>query len=504
MQENLEDEDLLSDLVVEPATPSDKLKSFLVTVGNAPKIEAFVSDAAEALSLHIKFSKFLREFLSNRSLSRDAGFFVQKHEYELFSPIKEIEDSYESLISVLSRKTIQREIERKHNEFFPSEPIKEHKKEFCRVKICFEYISSFLKISIPAWMIFESRLKELKQNPETALLEEKIKEGILNKIKILNQATEEFLSKLGSHFHCEITGTGDAFHHKLMSNLIYKSEENYNLFTLFNVKEHQQVEMPEKKTDTKNSDSPVTHNAITSYKTRLIGTKEWNRNDSYILEIKQSDLKKEYEKFDSSSFVALKPGEFDVSPTLASAMVRKNSGHSQRQKFEQIIRTLFEFITSSLIEKDFPKATDDSLVFLYHIGPNVIYNIIFDDMTRRNFGHIYYVEKNSLVKIFPEHIVKYLLIGYWNETFMEMTPARADSYIHFSKGVQFVRNYYKALYDQGAATRKGLINEIQDIDDYMKENSGKFFGYRRIQAFRRFVPSSIFGDLPENSSFSKI
>ncbi len=501
MQENFDEDELLSDLIVEPSTPSDKLENFSITVGNVPKLETFVRDISDVLNLHIKVTKFLRELLSEKTLSREASFIIQKHEYELFSPLKEIEDSFQNTISVLSKKTLPREIERKHNEIFPSEPTREHKKEFCKIKITFEYISTFLKIAIPAWVIFESRLKELKNNPETGLLEEKIKNNLLSKIKTLDKTTEEFLDKIKERFRIELTGSDGGLHEKLVSNIVYNPEENYSLNILLNIKESAEYTTDPKKTGEDIGAKILPQDA--NYKTRLIGTRDWNRNDSYVLEIKQIDLKKEYEKFDSSSFISLRPGEFDTPPSLASALVRKNSGHSQRQKYEQVIKTLAEFITTNLIDKDFPKATDDSFAFLYHIGPVVVYNTIVEDMNRRNFGHIFLVDKNSLLKIFPDQIVKYAIIGFWNETFMEMTPALADSYIHFSKGVQFVRSAYKSLYDQGAATRKGLTGISQGLDDYLKENAGKFFGYRRVQVFKRFVPNSIFGDLPDNNSHAR-
>ncbi|MBE7412767.1 MAG: hypothetical protein L6Q54_01880 [Leptospiraceae bacterium] len=503
--EFFEDDDPLSDLVVEQGGSLSGGLDFPNLPDAIPTAVDISIDPSVALSFHKECTKSIRNLFDSRSIPIQANKIIQKHEYEFLSPLKEVEDAYDKLISILSAKIIQREIERKYKEIFPSENIKDSKKEFCKVKIYFENISSFSKITLSTWPIFESRLKEFRKIPETANIEEIIKTKILNKINLLDQSTEKFLSKLKTHYQCEIIESEKTTSSNLVSNIAYKLDKDYNISNLFNVQVKEKIQPVEKIIIFEKPEIPsVKNERKLSFRTRVVGTKEWNKNDSYVLEVEQSELTKEYEKFDYSSFVSLKPGEFDTPPTLASAMVRKNSGHTQRARYEQVIKALFDFITTNLGEKDFPKATDEPHVFLYHIGPVVIYNIILEDMSRRNFGHIYCVEKNSLSKIFPENIVKYLIIRYWNEKYLDISDSLVDSYIHFSKGVQFVRAYYKNLYDQGASTRKGLIGESLDIDSYMKENAGKFFGYRRIQVFRRFVSNSIFGELLENSTIKKI
>ena len=37
-------------------------------------------------------------------------------------------------------------------------------------------------------------------------------------------------------------------------------------------------------------------------------------------------------------------------------------------------------------------------------------------------------------------------------------------------------------------------------EEYMRENVGKFFGYRRAQVYRRFVPDNVFGVMQEINS----
>ena len=165
-----------------------------------------------------------------------------------------------------------------------------------------------------------------------------------------------------------------------------------------------------------------------------------------------------------------------------------------------MLQTLVEFAVDSLFSKDFVGICDDTHTFLYHIGPIVLYHIIQDDLLRREFGYCYYVEKNSVIRLFPENIIKKHIIDYWADTFQDLESPLVDSYMNYSKGIQGIKNSYQFFFDQAAATRKRIHVEINTIEEYMRENTGKFFGYRRAKVYRRFIPDSIFGFMPEVNS----
>ena len=63
-----------------------------------------------------------------------------------------------------------------------------------------------------------------------------------------------------------------------------------------------------------------------------------------------------------------------------------------------------------------------------------------------------------------------------------------------------IKDSYKVLFDQAAATRKRGVGDNMSLERYLTENTGKFFGYRRAQVYRRFLNDCIWGYLPEANS----
>ncbi|MCB1176393.1 MAG: hypothetical protein KDK36_02330, partial [Leptospiraceae bacterium] len=199
------------------------------------------------------------------------------------------------------------------------------------------------------------------------------------------------------------------------------------------------------------------------------------------------------------SFIILNPSE-NANINLAAAMVRKNSGFSAAPKYNKMVMTLLDYAAGNLFTRDFVNVCEDTTAFLYHTGPIVMWNIIQEDMLRRDFGFCYYVEKNNIIRFFPETIIKKNIIDFWADKFFNLKSSQVDAYINYSKGIASIKESYKALFDQAASTKRRNVNDNQTLEEYLKENTGKFFGYRRAQIYRRFVNDTIWGNLPEVSS----
>ena len=84
--------------------------------------------------------------------------------------------------------------------------------------------------------------------------------------------------------------------------------------------------------------------------------------------------------------------------------------------------------------------------------------------------------------------------------FFDLKSSSVDAYINYSKGVSNIRESYKNFFEYAASTRKRITNDPLTIEEYMRENVGKFFGHRRAQVYRRFVPDNVFGLMPEINS----
>jgi hypothetical protein len=401
-----------------------------------------------------------------------------------------IENAYKKFISNMVGHTMQQEIDKQCFELFPDTTPNMSKIHYVRMKIIYEWTSSFLKLVENSWISIFSICKIFNTYPATQQYYKDLEDKFLKPIHALNIDIKALLTKIETKFDCKIVGSYTKDKEVLVSNLIYEEEKDYDFNSLFPQESDTQKRI-------KAIGRPFVRKKVEDYYyTSVIGTKEWNRNDAYILCVKADDLKEEEKKFYSSSFIIQNPSE-NANINLAAAMVRKNAGFSAAPKYNKMVMTLLEFASNNLFTKDFVDVCEDTTAFLYHTGPVVMWNIIQEDMHRRDFGFCYYVEKNSIIRFFPENIIKKNIIDFWAEKFFNLKASQVDSYINYSKGVSSIRESYKQLFDQAAATKRRTVGENKSVDEYLRENTGKFFGYRRAQVYRRFVHDTIWGILPE-------
>jgi hypothetical protein len=461
----------------------------------------FIKDLPGTLGVHTEYVGTIRESLKDKSLPVSAREIINSQIEEIDQYLVSIENIHKKFIMTMVGHTMQAEIEKQAYELFPDSTPNSSKIGFIRIKIIFEWLSSFWKIADNSWNAIFSTMKIFSTYTETSNLYETIYTNILKDIFELNIDTKTLLSKIEKTFSCKIVGTSPSDKQLMISNIIYDEEKNYDYSTIFPNVDSDEFRKPALKND------PVKDNKKLEdeyFFTTIRGTKEWNRNDSYILYLKIKDLKEEEQKFYSSSFVILNPAE-NNNINLAAALVRKNSGYSAATKYNQMVSTLIDFAMANLISKDFSDISDDTNAFLYHIGPIVLWNIIQEDMIRRDFGFCYLTDnRNNLIKLLPEYIIKKHIIDYWTEKFYDLKSSQVDSYIIYSKGVSVVKESYKFLFDQAAATRKRGVQDSLTLEQYLVENTGKFFGYRRAHVYKRFINDSLWGHLSEVNSIELV
>lgn len=456
----------------------------------------FIKDLPGTLGVHLESVQSIRSILNNKSLPLSSKEIINAQMDELEVLFKSIEASHKRFISSMVGHSMQSEIEKQVYELFPDSSPNSPKISFIRMKIIYEWLSSFWKIADSSWNSVFSAMKIFSTYTETSSLYENVYSTILKDIFDLNIDTKTLLSRIEKSYTCKIVGSSALDKTVLMSNIIFEEDKNYEYASLFpNLNENPNISMKssfQAKQETGKDDE--------FFYTIVRGTKEWNRNDSYILYVKVKDLKEEEQKFYSSSFVVLNPSE-NSNINLAAALVRKNSGYSAATKYNKMVSTLIDFAISNLASKDFLDLNEESNIFLYHIGPVVVWNIIQEDMIRRDFGYCYNVDtRNMLNKFLPEFIIKKHIIDYWTDKFFEIKSTQIDSYITYSKCISMIKDSYKLLFDQAAATRKRGVGDNMTLEQYLIENTGKFFGYRRAQVYRRFLNDCVWGQLNEVTS----
>jgi hypothetical protein len=471
------------------------------------KLNKFSEGFETSLQLHITVVEKLRSFFTYKNVEEDHKDILDGIKEDVFNNLVKIEDYYKKFIIPLNPISIRHELDRQFSEQFGEEEKEEKLVNYIRMKIYYEFLSSFLKGSLSAWENIHGFFKILTTYPTAKYVFDNLYREYFFIIQTLNQDMSSLLKLIEKKFSCSIIGSSPQDSSVLVSNMFYDEELDYSYKNLFSKPTTSSVisTTPKPVVATTTPETRKTVSVSSSkanpdfYHTEIKGTKDWNQNDSYVLFIQSKDLVEEQKKFYTSSFVTLNPSE-NLNINLAAALVRRNSGQALASKYTKMIQTLLEFIINNLFLKDFPYVTDDIHAFLYHIGPVVVYNIIVEDMNRRDFGFCHYVDNNRIIKLFPDVILKKHIIDYWADHFFDLKQDSVDSYINFSKGVSNIKESYKNFFDYAASTRKRGMNEKQSIEDYMRENVAKFFGYRRAQVFRRFVPDSVFGSMPEVSS----
>ncbi len=468
--------------------------------------QRFLTDIPTTSQLHISSIENIRAVLFGSNLSTDAREIIDSQKEDIQAQLTEIQAAYAKFIQRLVGQAMKDEVEKQASELFPDEDnIKPQEIEFIKLKVIYENLSSFLKSVETAWNNIIGMSKVFSTYPITKPLYEKIQTENLSLINILNEDTRALLDLIEKNFDCHIVGFSKVDKRLLVSNLIYEDGKDFSYENLFKNLPKLTTVTPVLSTTPKFSDRLAASKArIPSqesdfYYTTIKGTKEWNRNDAYILYIKKEDLKEEEKKFYSSSFVILNPSD-NNNINLAAALVRKNMGHSAAPKYNKMLQTLLDFAVVNLFSKDFSDLCDDTYTFLYHIGPVVIYNIIQEDLVRRDFGYCHYVDNNKIIKFLPEAIIKKHIIDFWADKFFDLKASQVDAYINYSKGVSNIRESYRNFFENAASTRKRITNDPITTDEFMRENVGKFFGYRRAQVYKRFVPDNVFGIMPEINS----
>ena len=466
--------------------------------------QRFSTDIPITTQLHISSIENIRAVLFGSNLSTDAREIIDSQKEDILAQLTEIQAAYAKFIQRLVGQSMKDEVEKQASELFPDEEdLKPQETEFLKIKIIYENLASFLKSVETAWNNIIGMSKVFSTYPITKPLYEKIQKENLSLISILNDDTRALLDLIEKSFDCHIVGSSKADKRLLVSNLIYEEGKDFtyeNLFKNLPKLEVIPATITPKLSDRLFQSKPKTPSQETDYYfTTIKGTKEWNRNDAYILYVKKGDLKEEEKKFYSSSFVILNPSD-NNNINLAAALVRKNMGHSAAPKYNKMLQTLLDFAVTNLFSRDFVDLCDDTYTFLYHIGPIVIYNIIQEDLVRRDFGYCHYVDNNKIIKFLPEAIIKKHIIDFWADKFFDLKASQVDAYINYSKGVSNIRESYKNFFENAASTRKRITNDPMTTEEYMRENVGKFFGYRRAQVYRRFVPDNVFGLMQEINS----
>jgi hypothetical protein len=111
----------------------------------------FVKDLPGTLGVHLEHTNSLRSTLGNKSLSVSTKEIINAQIDELGGLFKSIEDSHKKFVASMVGHSMQSEIEKQVYELFPDSTPNSSKIAFIRMKIIYEWVSSFWKIADSSW-----------------------------------------------------------------------------------------------------------------------------------------------------------------------------------------------------------------------------------------------------------------------------------------------------------------------------------------------------------------
>lgn len=196
-------------------------------------IRKLLSDIPGVLSIHEKAIAEIRWEFNNPSLDEETKAIFNSVREEVFKILDKLDSVYKKFILNMVGHTMQQEIDKQSFELFPDSSPTMKKIQFIRVKIIYEWVSSFHKWADSSWNQLIPILKVFSTYNSTKNFHERILNKYLKPILDLNFDTRELLNRIEQTYNCRIVGSFSKDPDLLVSNLIYDEAENYELLSLF-------------------------------------------------------------------------------------------------------------------------------------------------------------------------------------------------------------------------------------------------------------------------------
>ncbi|MBW7858582.1 MAG: hypothetical protein H3C43_09910 [Leptonema sp. (in: Bacteria)] len=255
--------------------------------------------------------------------------------------------------------------------------------------------------------------------------------------------------------------------------------------------------------------SSIAHNIVLESRSRrfhrsnffsvpLKGSRDWNRTRHYSLEIGMIDYQKEHHFFNEAFHIILNREDLEKVVQLNSLVANRDENQTEGQKrsaqYSTIIIETLDTIANDILTEDFPGASPKE-IFLYHIGPIAFRSILISILRSQQIGDIFYVNaSNQIVRILPELVITKLLIDWWIERFENLDIEEVDSYLNYSRTIEFLRSEFLLSYEKAREIRRSEepTASYRSFDDWLRKNRNRIFGRRKYSIFQRFFPDLLF------------
>lgn len=229
------------------------------------------------------------------------------------------------------------------------------------------------------------------------------------------------------------------------------------------------------------------------------GTKSWNTKEPYVINIDSELYKKEIKNLELSFVFVDEP----LDDLQIREKIKKEIVQYIRKQNDNIISRYTEYIYKHiiLVIEDIIKSfkVDESLkpLFLYHIGPLSVYNVIIASMRFEKYGFCYrYLPGNRASRFYPTEFIKEKVLQWYEENINTLNIP-CDSLQKYEEIKNMVTRKYQTALTYFNARHKEINDRIGPEKNISRERLFKlkgvdWYGIHSIEIFRRFIGRSIF------------
>ncbi len=434
---------------------------------------------------------------------------LEEHEKKPRRNLEEIQRSYRIYIDTSGDETLEKEAKRLERRYFPA-GASTRQLQFIKFKRYYEKLKTFNEIAKREWREVHKIMDTYTLIVETRGMASSIEREFLRSTQVLLRQTDSFLDSL--RLYMRVTEeTLDQVTGAYRITLSYDEKIRYTVGAFLGDREAEPevrapaVE-PEKSGpfETEEEHSSIARSIILETRERklnrhsifsvpILGSRDWNRTPWYSMEVPMRFYDQAVQNFRKAYHVNVDPDGIQGPVAPAAAVHREGFGESVLDKYIALINGHLEEIAMCIIMEDFP-GLDLPLVFLYHCGPNVVYEILKMTLKREGLGEIIFLdEAHTNVRELPEELIQKLLIDWWQKKMSAASGEQIDSYLSFSRGLEMVKKDFRVLYEEGAqrykVERPGAAYFGQE--KWIREHKYEIFGLRKVVIFKRFIPGTL-------------
>lgn len=472
---------------------------------------AFRKPAPIVLRPHVASAEYLMKRLTNATVPPAAKSVIDQHVPRIRQSVESLKKRFRVFVDTAADEVLEKEASRLERRYF-SGTASHGQLQFLKLKRYYEKIRTFQEFAKADWRELHKIIDTLSLIPETRTIAREVEVEYLKGVHLLLRQTDSFLDSLKIYMRVEHEET-DSVTGGTKLNLTYDPHVHYSIPAFLGdpvENEHaldEAVESPSQMEETapKDDGGSIARSIVLETKERrlnrasilsapLLGSRDWNRTLDYALEIPVKFYEECMENFRKAYHVNIGAEILTQPMSSAAALVRKGAGEGLVKEYEQFILRSLEDIIAAVLRTDFP-GTDKPFVFIYHCGPQVIYNILIQVLRQAKMAEIFYLDRNNTtVRELPEELIKKIVIDWWESTFTPLHREDVDSYLTYSRTIEMVKRDYRVLNDEGAKQAKKALPTASyaQREKWLRENQARIFGIRKLEIFRRFLGAAEF------------